>query len=83
MGRVRIGYGKYPPATIPAGITHTRPRLYPRVGFCTRARTHPVLGGHRIPAGVRRFVYTELDVLLLSMKVYPVLVLARPGQTTA
>jgi hypothetical protein len=46
MGRVRIGYGKYPPATIPAGITHTRPRLYPRVGFCTRARTHRVSGGY-------------------------------------
>jgi hypothetical protein len=52
MGRVRIGYGKYPPATIPAGITHTRPRLYPRVGFCTRARTHRVSGGYRIPAGI-------------------------------
>jgi hypothetical protein len=52
MGRVRIGYGKYPPATIPAGITHTRPRLYPRVGFCTRAHTHRVSGGYRIPAGI-------------------------------
>lgn len=52
MGRVRIGYGKYPPATIPAGITHTRPRLYPRVGFCTRARTHRVSGGYRIPVGI-------------------------------
>jgi hypothetical protein len=52
MGRVRIGYGKYPPATIPAGITHTRPRLYPRVGICTRARTHRVSGGYRIPAGI-------------------------------
>jgi hypothetical protein len=52
MGRVRIGYGKYPPATIPAGITHTRPRLYPRVGSCTRARTHRVSGGYRIPAGI-------------------------------
>jgi hypothetical protein len=52
MGRVRIGYGKYPPATIPAGITHTRPRLYPRVGFCTRARTHRVSGGYQIPAGI-------------------------------
>jgi hypothetical protein len=52
MGRVRIEYGKYPPATIPAGITHTRPRLYPRVGFCTRAHTHRVSGGYRIPAGI-------------------------------
>jgi hypothetical protein len=52
MGRVRIGYGKYPPATIPAGITHTRPRLYPRVGFCTRARTHRVSGGYRIPVDI-------------------------------
>jgi hypothetical protein len=52
MGRVRIGYGKYPPATIPAGITHTRPRLYPRVGFCTRAHTHRVSGGYRIPVGI-------------------------------
>jgi hypothetical protein len=52
MGRVRIGYGKYPPVTIPAGITHTRPQLYPRVGFCTRARTHRVSGGYRIPAGI-------------------------------
>jgi hypothetical protein len=24
-GRVRIGYGKYPPATIPVGISYTRP----------------------------------------------------------
>jgi hypothetical protein len=52
MGRVRIGYGKYPPAIIPAGITHTRPRLYPRVEICTRARTHRVSGGYRIPAGI-------------------------------
>jgi hypothetical protein len=52
MGRVRIGYGKYPPATIPVGITHTRPRLYLRVGFCTRARTHWISGGYRIPAGI-------------------------------
>jgi hypothetical protein len=52
MGRVRIGYGKYPPTTIPAGITHTRPRLYPRVGICTRARTHRVSGGYRIPTGI-------------------------------
>jgi hypothetical protein len=52
MGRIRIGYGKYPPATIPAGITHTRPRLYPRVGICTRARTHRVSDGYRIPAGI-------------------------------
>jgi hypothetical protein len=52
MGRVWIGYGKYPPTTILAGITHTRPRLYPRVGFCTRARTHRVSGGYRIPAGI-------------------------------
>jgi hypothetical protein len=52
MGRVRIGYGKYPPTIIPAGVTHTRPRLYPRVGFCTRARTHRVSGGYRIPAGI-------------------------------
>jgi hypothetical protein len=52
MGQVRIRYGKYPPATIPAGITHTRPRLYPRVEFYIRARTHRVLGGYRIPAGI-------------------------------
>jgi hypothetical protein len=52
MGQVWIGYGKYPPATILAGITHTRPRLYPRVGFCTRVRTHRVSGGYRIPAGI-------------------------------
>jgi hypothetical protein len=52
MGWVRVGYGKYPPTTIPAGITHTRPRLYPRVGFCTRARIHRVSGGYRIPAGI-------------------------------
>jgi hypothetical protein len=52
MGRVRIGYSKYPPVTIPAGITHTRPRLYPRVGFCTRARTHWVSGGYRIPVDI-------------------------------
>jgi hypothetical protein len=29
--RVWIGYEKYPPATIPAGIDHTHPRLYPQV----------------------------------------------------
>jgi hypothetical protein len=52
MGRVRVGYSKYPPATIPAGITHTRPRLYPRVGFYTHARIHRVSGGYRIPAGI-------------------------------
>jgi hypothetical protein len=52
MGRVRIGYGKYSPGTIPADITHTRPQLYPRVGFCTHARTHRVSGGYRIPAGI-------------------------------
>jgi hypothetical protein len=48
MDRVRIGYGKYPPTTIPVGLTHMRPRLYSRVGFCTRARTHRVSGGYRI-----------------------------------
>jgi hypothetical protein len=59
MGRVRIGYGKYPPAIIPAGITHIRSRLYPRVGFCTRARTHRVSGGYRIPAGTTTWTATH------------------------
>jgi hypothetical protein len=58
MGRVRIGYGKYPPAIIPAGITHIRQRLYPRVGFCT-PRTHRVSGGYRIPAGTTTWTATH------------------------
>jgi hypothetical protein len=50
MGRVRIEYGKYPPATIPAGITHTRPRLYPRVDFVPV----PVPIGYRAGIGYPR-----------------------------
>jgi hypothetical protein len=52
IDRVWIRYSKYSLATILAGITHTRPRVYPRVGICTRARTHRVSGGYRIPADI-------------------------------
>jgi hypothetical protein len=68
MGQARIGYGKYPPAAIPAGITHTRPRLYPLVGFCTRARTHRVSGEYQIPAGIIT-LHTNKHIWLTNDKV--------------
>jgi hypothetical protein len=50
MGRIRVGYNKYQPVTVLAGISHTRPQLYTRVKFFTRTRR--VSGGYRVPAGI-------------------------------
>jgi hypothetical protein len=64
--RVQIKYSKYPPAIILVGITHARPRQYPRVKFCTHARTHRVSGGYRIPTGTILYLQNihVLDVIM-------------------
>jgi hypothetical protein len=54
-GRIRVGYNKYPPATVPAGISHTGLRPYPWVLDYTRTRR--VSGRYRVPVGVYIYIY--------------------------
>jgi hypothetical protein len=48
-GRVRVGWSKNPPATVPAKCDQTRLRPHPWVE--SRTRTHRVSGGFRVPVG--------------------------------
>jgi hypothetical protein len=53
MGQIRVGFNKYPPATVPVGISHTRPQLYTWVKNCTR----------RV-SGTRWYVYTYVYIYI-------------------
>jgi hypothetical protein len=53
-GRIRVGYNKYLPTTVPAGISHTLSQLYPRVKIVPV----PIPVGYRAGIGYPRvYIY--------------------------
>jgi hypothetical protein len=65
MGRIQVVYNKYSPTTVPAGISHTRSQLYPRVKIVPV----PVPVGYRVGIGYSRvYIYIYLKTIPKNFK---------------
>jgi hypothetical protein len=78
--RIRIGYCKYPSATISVVATNIHPRPYPRVEIYIHARAHRISDGFRIS------VVATISTHFLSSSPpshHPCFIHSRPAQECA